>query len=267
MDHQSVIATLLMILTGLTTWQGLRSSEYTDKYIFDVDAILIYRERYRLLTSGMLHGGWLHFGFNMIALLSFSFLLELFYGKLPLLGLYLLSLLGGSLYALYVHRNHGDYRALGASGAVSGVVGASILADPNGSVYLLFIPIEFRAWLFGLLYIVLTIWALKRQIGNIGHAAHLGGTLTGLVAVIIWDPDIPQRHPFITVALLLPAVAFSILIVRNPNVLLLERYWGETATSFSAKRREPTIDEVLEKIKRKGMKSLTRREREILDGK
>ncbi|MEL6141823.1 MAG: rhomboid family intramembrane serine protease, partial [Bacteroidota bacterium] len=247
---QSAIATIILILTGLTTWQGLRNATYRDKYIFDVDAILKGQERYRLFSSGFLHIGWLHYAFNMIALLSFATRLEWEYGRLPLLGLYALSLLGGSLYALYVHRNHGDYRALGASGAVSGVVGASILAYPNSSIGLILIPIEFTAWIFGLAYILITIFGLKRQMGNIGHSAHLGGTITGMLLVLAWDNDIINRHPLISLALLGPAILFSILIVRNPNVLILDRYWGETAHKLT-NRKEPTIDEVLEKIKHK----------------
>lgn len=265
---QSVIATLIMIVTGLTTWKGERDYNYKEKYLFHVDSILVHGERYRLFSSGMLHSGWIHYGFNMISLLSFSQLIELLYGKWVLLGLYVLSLLGGSLYSLYVHRNHGDYRALGASGAVSGVVGASLLVDPNGTISLILIPIGFKAWLFGLVYILLTIYALKRQLGNIGHAAHLGGTLTGMLLILIWDPTVFTRHPFIILALLLPVIYFTVLIVRNPNVLLLDNYWGEllkwngklNTRSSSGK----SIDDILDKINRSGIKSFTDAEREIL---
>lgn len=273
MESQSVIATLIVILTFFTTWKGEKDAEYKLKYLFDVDGILVHGERYRLFTSGLLHSGWIHYGFNMIALLSFSQLIELLYGKWVLLALYILSLLGGSLYSLYVHRNHGDYRALGASGAVSGVVGAALLLDPYGSISLIFIPIEFKAWIFGILYIALSIWGIKKQIGGIGHAAHLGGTLAGMLLILMWAPSILVRHPFITILLLLPTIYFTVLIIRNPNVLLLENYWGEMINwrgnlnrSSGTKKSKKTVDEVLDKINRKGLKSLTKAERDILKG-
>lgn len=269
MESQSVIATLIVIITGLTTWKGEKDAAYKEKYLFDVDGILLHGERYRLFSSGMLHSGWIHYGFNMIALLSFSQLIELLYGKWVLLGLYVLSLLGGGLYSLYVHRNHGDYRALGASGAVSGVVGAALLVDPNGVISLILIPIEFRAWIFGALYIAFTIYGIKKQIGNIGHAAHLGGTLVGMLLMLIWDPSILSRHPFITVGLLLPVIYFTVLIIRNPNVLLLDNYWGEMVNwdgnlNRRSRQSAKTVDEVLDKINQKGIKSLTKEERAIL---
>lgn len=270
MPTQSIIATLILIVTGLTTWKGEKDPEYKEKYLFHVDGILIHGERYRLFSSGLLHSGWIHFGFNMITLLSFSQLLEWLYGKWALLGLYVLSLLGGSLYSLYVHRQHGDYRALGASGAVSGVVGASLLADPNGTISLILIPIEFRAWILGLVYILFTIYALKRRIGNIGHAAHLGGTLAGMLLMLLWDSSVFFAHPFIAVGLLLPVMYFTVLIVRNPNVLLLDDYWGELlswrprSSGPADPPREITLDDVLEKISRRGIDSLTAAEREVL---
>ncbi|PHI21661.1 rhomboid family intramembrane serine protease [Lewinellaceae bacterium SD302] len=268
--QQSVIATLIMIITGLTTWQGERSEEYKEKYLFWTDGILKYGERYRLFSHGMLHSGWIHYGFNMIALLSFGQLIELLYGKLFLLALYVLSLVGGGVYALYVHRNHGDYRAVGASGAVSGVLGASLLADPNGVISLILIPIEFKAWVFGMIYIILTIFALKRSIGNIGHSAHLGGTLAGMLIMLLWQPTILIDHPIITLLLLTPVLYFTVLIYRNPNVLLLDDYWGELfrwSGNLNAKdtpRSPENVDDVLDKINKKGIKSLTDREREIL---
>lgn len=268
--EQSVIATIIVILTGLTTWQGEKHEEYKEKYLFWVDGVLKYRERYRLLSSGLLHSGWIHYGFNMIALLSFSQLIELLYGKIFLLALYVLSLLGGGLYSLYVNRNYGDYRSLGASGAVSGVIGASLLADPEGLIGLIIIPIKFPAYFFGLIYIFLTIIALKRKIGNIGHAAHLGGTLAGMLLMLLWEPEILLRHPIFTLILLGPILYFSVLIYRNPNVLLLDNYWGELLSwSGNLNRKDTprsatTVDDVLDKINKSGVKSLDKREREIL---
>ena len=126
MISQGIVGTLILIFTGLVTYLGLSRSSYQNEYKLDVDKILIDKQYYRLLPSGFLHVGWLHFAFNMGALLSFSFSLELVFGIKNFLLVYFLSLLGGNLFALYVHRNHGDYTAVGASGAVSGVISSFI---------------------------------------------------------------------------------------------------------------------------------------------
>jgi membrane associated rhomboid family serine protease len=275
--EESVIAILLLILTGAATFQGLRDSQYFDRYAFDVDGILIDRQRYRLFSSGLLHLDWIHFAFNMYALLSFSAVLEYVLGPLQLAVLYLASLLGGSLLSLYVHRNHGDYRAAGASGAVSGVVFASILLFPTDEISLFLLPFGIDAWLLGLLFVVLSIIGTKRDMGNIGHDAHLGGAVTGMLLVLAFRPDLAFAQPWVVALLLLPGLLFIGLIIRNPNVLILKDYWGETAAGLRQLSRRPPrpprhtpdsqaeIDRILDKIRTNGIDSLSERERRILD--
>ena len=274
--EESVIAILILLLTGAATFQGLRDAHYFDRYCFDVDGILIDGQRYRLFSSGLLHMDWLHFGFNMYALLSFSAVLEIVLGPLALALLYVAALLGGSLLSLYVHRNHGDYRAAGASGAVSGVVFASILLFPNDEISLFLLPVGIQAWILGLLFIILSIIGTKRDMGNIGHGAHLGGAIVGMLLVIAFEPGLTLSRPWLLLLLLVPCLLFLVLIIRNPNVLILKDYWGETAAELreitrKKPRRSPSrekqvdIDQILDKIREQGIDSLTERERRALE--
>lgn len=278
MEDAGTIGTILMILTFFTSYKGLRDNHFFEEYLFEVDKILISKEYKRFITSGFLHANWIHFGFNMIALLSFSWSLEEEFGYLKFLLLYFVSMLGGSLLALWIHRHHGDYRAIGASGAISGVVMSSIILFPEGSISLILIPIPIKSWLFGLLFIIISIFGIKNKSDNIGHEAHLGGAITGVLVTLIMAPWVIKENWWIILAILIPVIAFLILIVRNPAVLMVDKYWGENVKSVqnktakirsiksqTRKDKEEELDELLEKIRKHGMNSLSKKEKERLD--
>lgn len=270
MDHQSTIGTLILIFTGLTTYKGLVDPSYQKKYLFDVDAILIGKEYRRLWSSGFLHANWIHFGFNMIALIGFSLSLEMEMGWFKYILIYAASLIGGNLLALYVHRNHGDYTALGASGAISGIVLSSIILYPQGQISMIILPLEFPSWLFALLFVVISIFGIKSQRDNIGHEAHLGGALVGILVTLLLKPSIIIPHWWIILLVLVPTVLFLVLIIKKPEVMLIDKYWGVDASAVRRsfqKKEEPevSLDYLLDKIRKKGIDSLTKRERELLD--
>ena len=155
MEPTSIIGFVILIFTGLVTYQGFRDTAYLEKYIFNVDRILIDKEYYRLFSSGFLHASWLHFGFNMIALMSFSYSLEMTFGLFKFTLLNFVSMLGASLLSLYIHRNHGDYRALGASVSISGIILSSIILYPDHGISFFIIPIELKSWVMGLLFVAI----------------------------------------------------------------------------------------------------------------
>ncbi len=271
MDHQSTLGTLLLIFTGLTTYKGLVDYNYQDKYLFRVDDILKKKEYYRLVSSGFLHAGWLHFGFNMIALIGFSLSLEMEMGWFKFIVIYAASLIGGNLFALWIHKNHGDYSALGASGAISGIVLSSIVLYPQGEISLILIPIGFPSWLFAILFIVISILGIKAKFGNIGHEAHLGGALVGVFVTLLLKPSIIVPNWWIILLVTVPTILFLVLIIKRPEVMLIDNYWGirkEDIKRSFRKKEEPevTLDFLLDKIRKKGMGSLTKKERDILDG-
>ena len=114
-----------MVLIGLNvyiSYKGFKSIIYFEKYKFIVDKILIGKDYKRIISSGFLHVSWSHLIFNMISLYLFSGLIESNLGILNLLLIYFASLIGGGLLSLYIHRGHADYTAVGASGAISGLI-------------------------------------------------------------------------------------------------------------------------------------------------
>jgi len=273
MEASSVIGTALAILTGIITYKGLRDQGYREAYIFDIDKILIDKEYKRLLSSGFLHANWLHYGFNMAALLSFSFSLELTFGIGKFLILYFASMIGGNLLALYIHRNHGDYRALGASGASSGVILAWVVLFPNSEIGFLFLPFHIKSWIFGLLFLLVSVLGIKSQSDNIGHEAHLGGAIIGILLTPFFAPSFLEINWLLIAALLIPVTAFLILVVRNPAVLMINKYWGENVEMLrnwkpkqpdSRLSEEEELDALLDKINKKGINNLSKKERDRL---
>jgi membrane associated rhomboid family serine protease len=88
------------------------------------------------------------------------------------------------------YKNDPGYNAVGASGAVSAVVFASILFVPLGKIYLFFIPIGIPAFIFGGLYLIYSAYMAKRGGDNIGHDAHFWGALFGFVYTIAIKPKV-----------------------------------------------------------------------------
>lgn len=275
MEETGTIGALLAIFLMLSSYKGFQDRAFTEEYIFDVDRILINKEYRRLISSGFLHSGWFHLIFNLIALLSFSKEIEMLFGIGNYMVLYFVSLIGGNLLSLYIHRNHGDYRALGASGAISGVVFAAVVLHPESSISFVLIPIEIPSWLFGLAFVLISILGIKKQQDNIGHEAHLGGAIVGIIITIILNPAILETNLWIIGLLLIPSLFFLVLLIRNPNMLLIDHYWGEGVAQLKAswanRQQAPQIDPeeelnlLLDKIGKNGISSLSRKERKRLD--
>src|SRR5919106_1088002 len=125
------IALLIIIVTAFISYRGLNSHRFLERYTFEVEKVLLYKDYKRLVTSGFVHLSWLHLILNMVTLLLFSSAIENYLGAVKFLLIYFGSLVGGNLLALFIHRNHADYSSVGASGAVNGVIFATIALFPG----------------------------------------------------------------------------------------------------------------------------------------
>lgn len=268
------ISLILIVINFIVSYQGFRNSLFYNKYKFNVDAVLLYKDYKRLVTSGFLHVNWMHLIFNMLALYFFSSSLELYLGPVRFLIIYFLSLVAGDLLSLLVHRHQGDYDSVGASAGVNGVIFAFIALFPNMRIGLLFIPIGIPAWLFGLVYVLYSIYGIRSRKYNIGHDAHLGGALVGLVIAIIMQPSALINNTWAILIIMLPSVFFIYMIITRPHILLIDNYFfnkHSNAITVDHKynieqvNKQKEIDRILEKIHKKGMKSLTQKEKQMLE--
>jgi len=201
----SQIVWVLILVTVLISIRGIKAPFFLEKYKFQVAAI-VKGEKIRLLTAGFLHVDYLHLGFNMYALYLFSDIVVKYLGNLHFLFLYFGSLVAGNVLALWYHKNQPYYSAVGASGAVSGVVYSSILLYPNMSLYLFPIPFPIPGYLFGIGYLLYSAYGMKKQLGNIGHSAHLGGAIGGFVLTLLLYPQVFYQNKQMVFLLTIPIV-------------------------------------------------------------
>lgn len=197
------IVLLLIALTVLVSIKGFNDYTFFEKYKFQITKIL-NGEKFRLFSSGFLHVDWLHLGFNMYALYLFGDIVTYNLGVLSFLAIYFLSLATGSLYSLMFHKQEPYYSAVGASGAVSGVVYASILIYPDLTLYMFPLPIPIPGYVFGVGYLIYSIYGMKKKLGNIGHSAHLGGAIGGFITTIVLFPQIINLNQTMVIVLSIP---------------------------------------------------------------
>jgi len=267
------ISYAIIIANILFSWQGLKRGAFFDRLSFRVDEILINKEFYRVISSGFLHVSWAHLILNMVSFFFFSEFLEFYLGPIPFLVVYFSGLVGGNLLALFIHRNHGDYSAAGASGAVCGMVFASIALFPGIIIHPFYIPLPIPGSLYGLAYILYSIYGIRSKADNIGHEAHLGGALVGMFVALAFHPDAFAANLFTVSLISVPALFFIYIIITRPYMLFVDNVFyrqHSNATlddryNLEKRTKQQEIDRILDKIHRKGMDSLTRTEREKLD--
>jgi membrane associated rhomboid family serine protease len=273
MQNTGIIGFILIIANVVFSYKGFTKTLFFDGYKFEVDKILVNKDYKRLITSGFLHVSWVHLIFNMLSLYAFSGLLEVQLGAGKFLLLYFASLIGGNLLSLFIHKNHGDYSSVGASGAVCGVIFASIALFPDMGVGFFILPISIPGWLYGIVYILYSIYGIKSAKDNIGHDAHLGGALVGMVVAILLDPSALVNNYVTILIIAIPTIVFIYFILRKPQMLLIDNFYFKTHKDlysidhkYNAEKvnKQNEIDIILDKISKKGIDSLSSKEREIL---
>jgi membrane associated rhomboid family serine protease len=269
----SPITLFLTLITVIFSYQGLQNKIFFDKYVFNIEGVLRYKEYYRLISSGFLHGSWLHLLFNLYALFSFGETLEVVIGGTNFLFIYFVSLIGGNVLSLYIHRFDSQYSAIGASGAVCGIIFASIVIFPDMEIGMFLLPFSLTSWMYGLLFVLISIYGIKSRMSNIGHDAHLGGALLGMLVAVGLYPESLQANYLPIVLVVTPTLAFIFLIIKRPDYLFIESFtfnqkdYKNIDDEYNERKiaRQHEIDAILEKISAKGFDSLSEREKEALE--
>lgn len=192
-----------MAANVLVSLRGFNDSVFFDRYKFSIGAIQS-GQRERTFTSGFLHVDISHLFFNMFTLYFFANVVINRFGSVKFLIIYFISLLAGSLLALFFHKDEPYYSAVGASGAVTGILYAAILLYPDMQLGIMFIPIPLPAYVLGIAYLLYSIYGMKSRLGNIGHTAHFGGAIGGYVVTLLFKPELFVTDTFIVVLLAIP---------------------------------------------------------------
>jgi len=139
---------------------------------------------YQLVTHMFAHGGFLHILFNMYALWLFGAALERLWGQKRFLIFYLVCGLAAGVTEMFLVPMG---FAIGASGAVMGLLGAFAYTFPNIEFFILPIPFPIKAKYLAIIYAAIDLFGQFSGFGgNVAHFAHLGGLAMGLILCIIW---------------------------------------------------------------------------------
>lgn len=265
------IATIALIaVTVLVSLRAFKDRALTEKLIFEPQAILRFKEFHRLVSSALLHLDGRHLLGNMFTLFFFGRELEACLGVGEYLAIYVGSVVGGSLLSLWLHRHH-EYRALGASGGVCGVLFAFILLLPGAGIMIFPIPMFIPGWLYAIGYLVGSFVALKRGWGNVGHDAHIGGAVIGLLIAALLEPQAVAQAPWLFVTILGLGSLMFLYLWQNPLMLPLKHFRTgrhsppRPAPEPDSAPSEDEVNAVLEKVSRSGIQSLSAKERRILE--
>ena len=131
------IIIVIIVANVLISMKGFDDYSFFEKYKFNIGG-LRRGEQIRMLSSGFLHVDAMHLFFNMFGLYLFSDLVLNHLSTANFFIIYMGSLLTGNLLSFYFHKDEYHYSAVGASGAVTGVLYSAILLDPMQKYYFCF---------------------------------------------------------------------------------------------------------------------------------
>ena len=191
------ITFIIIILTSLISLKVFKDEIMFYKYSFIPYQVKHQKEHYRLITYAFLHADLPHLLFNMFSFYMFGELIEkqlrlnygTFIGEIHFIIIYLVGALIATIWPYIRNSENINYISVGASGAVSSVLFASMLWNPTMEVGIIFLPFYIPAYIFAPLYLGFEYWSLKRGKSNIAHDAHIGGAIFGIcyVALINFD--------------------------------------------------------------------------------
>lgn len=138
---------------------------------------------YTVLTSIFAHANLVHLMFNVLGLIFIGMVFEQRVGPRPFILLFFLSGLAGTLVFAGIHWNDGMFFVLGASGAISGVLGAFARLYPKEklSMFIMFVPLPpLPIWVIVGIFVLIQLLLIPTS-SQIAYEAHLGGLAAGIL--------------------------------------------------------------------------------------
>lgn len=207
----SISFIIILIATIAMSYYGFNNATFFNRYMFNVGAVQ-KGDYVRLISSGFLHANWEHLIFNMISLFFFYEVVTDSMGDLLFVFIYFGSMLLGNIFSLQIYKRQSYYSAIGASGAVSGIIFTAIALYPK-AIKVNFLP----GWLFGALYFGYSVFMMfnPQKGDNLGHTAHIGGALFGLAVVVLYAPTIVVHNALYLGIMALPLVYMGVRLLKK----------------------------------------------------
>ncbi|TXK71109.1 rhomboid family intramembrane serine protease [Mesonia sp. HuA40] len=209
MNSIELVTLLFIAINVIVSFKGFQDANFFNRYKFMIGP-LQNGERIRFLSSGFLHVDPTHLLVNMLTLYFFANVVIYDLGVFAFIIIYLGSLIAGNLFSFIMHKNNSYYSAVGASGAVMGVLYSAILLRPDMMLGLFFI-IPIPAYVFGIGYLLYTLYGMKAQNDLIGHDAHFGGAMAGYFISLVLAPSLLQTNLLMAILLLIPLILLFFL--------------------------------------------------------
>jgi len=184
------VASIIFIFTLVTSIYAFNDSGLYGKFMLHPYSVYRKRNVYTLITSGLVHGSWMHLIFNMFTFYAFAFALESTIGSMRFAAVYFVGLVLSDIPTVIKQKDNFNYHSLGASGAISAVLFSYILFYPLNTLMIFPLPIPIWAALFGVLYLIYSYYMSTNSRDHINHDAHLFGAITGIIITILLVPGI-----------------------------------------------------------------------------
>jgi len=247
----AIVFLLNGVLSSGARSQGISPEEWGN---FNLEQGLYGWQLWRVVTYQFLHHGFMHVLFNMIGLYFFGPMLEKWWGSRRFLAFYLLCGVSGAFVMALLSFVPGllmvgpQTTLVGASGSVFGILAGAAVLFPHMKVMLLFPPIPMTMRMMALLFMGLAFLSVMAGTPNAGgEAAHLGGALLGFILV--------KNAPWLNWA-----DRFSPSAIQDGvNKGRFERKKKRAAAS------QEEVNRILDKVREKGIASLTRKEKHTLN--
>jgi membrane associated rhomboid family serine protease len=187
---------IIIVVTVLVSFAAWNNGNIYYGFMMNPYEIFKQRQYWRLLTSGFIHSGYVHLGFNMFTFYFFGNVVEIIFGQVMgssgsilFVVFYLSAIVISDLPTAIQNRRFPGYNSLGASGAVSAMVFASIIYLPLNKICL-FAIFCLPGFILGTLYIIYSYTQSKSLSDNINHQAHLYGAIYGIIfAIAVYPPS------------------------------------------------------------------------------
>jgi len=190
------ITNIIIAINVIISFVAFQDENAFYKLCFWPEKVWHEKEWIRILSGGFLHANMPHLLFNMFSFYFFGPIVEGYFmqefgaaGHTSYIIFYILAVVVANIPDLYQHKDDPQYRAVGASGAVSAVIFATILFSPLSLIYL-FMFLKMPAFVFGILFLIYSAYMARRQSDNIGHLAHFSGAIFGIVYPLVFQPTL-----------------------------------------------------------------------------
>lgn len=260
-----LIALLVIAVNFIVTYVGMKDAAFYERYALDVERVKEEREFYRIVSSGFLHNSWFHLLYNSIFLLGMTHIAGNGLSARNFILVYLMSLLVASLYVAYYNKKATELMSA-STAAISGTICAIVLLTP-GAISFSDLPYSIPVWAAGVVYLVFASISLSGKGIGANHELVLTGALTGAVISLFAEPVIIKNNilVFVLAGLLL---SFVFIMTRKKPALFTFR-WGkkqeEPDLFENGLGDEDELNRLLEKVNRRGMESLSRKEKRKLE--